>query len=125
MQIRYFIEYKLQHNPADGHHYYQPMGVLAQGMCGGLNVCGLYLPTETEAQEKADWVINNLVESGAQTLPADWLQRKAADIGLYKGDASPIYMADGLNADKVAERVLALIISGKPFGDPPLPLTKS
>lgn len=120
MRVEYFIEYALRQDPTDGHHYYQPIGVWAHGLGGGLNVYGLYLPEETEAQEKADWVLNNLVEAGTPTLPADWLQRKAADIGLYQGDASPIYITDGLNADDVAERVLALIVSGKPLNDPPL-----
>lgn len=123
MQIRYSIEYKLQQDPVDGRHYYQPIGVWAQGMSWGLNVCGLYLPEETESQDKADWAINDLVDAGTSTLPADWLQRKSADIGLYQGDASQIYVTDGLHADDVVERVLALIVSGKPLGNPPLSQT--
>lgn len=121
MHVEYYIEYALKQDPADGHHYYQPIGVWAHGLGGGLNVYGLYLSEETEAQEKADWMLNDLIEAGVRTLPADWLQRKAAGIGLYQGDASPIYVTDGLHADDVAERVLLLIIAGKPLDNPPLP----
>ncbi len=86
-----------------------------------MNVYGLYIPEETEAQDKADWILNDLVEAGERTLPPGWLQRKAASIGLYQGDASPIYVTEGLHADDVAERVLALILARKPLGNPPLP----
>lgn len=121
MKVEYYIEYALKHDPTDGHSYYQPIGVWAHGLGGGLNVYGLYLPEETEAQERADWVLNDLVEQGVVMLPDDWLRRKAASIGLYQGDASPIYVTEGRHADDVAERVLALIVAGKPLGDPPLP----
>ena len=54
------------------------------------------------------------------TLTDDWLRRKAASIGMYQGDASPIYVNKGRHADDVAERVMTLIMAGGPIGDPPL-----
>jgi len=56
-------------------------------------------------------------------LPDDWLRRKAASIGIYQGDASPIYVTEGKHADDVAERVLGIILAREPIGDPPLPQT--
>ena len=119
MRVEYFIEYALKQNPTDGHHFYQPIGVWAQGV-GGLNVCGMYIPEEAEAQDRGDWLINHMIEDDVKTLPPDWLTRKAAGIGSYQGDASPIYATEGLHCDDVAERVLALIIAKKQLGDPPL-----
>lgn len=65
-------------------------------------------------------MINDLVEQEVMTLLEDWLQRKATSIGLYQGDASPIYITEGRHVDDVAERVLAIILAGGPIGDPPL-----
>lgn len=121
MQVEYFIECALREDPVDRHHYYQPIGVWAHGLGGGLNVCGMFLAEETDAQEKADWLINDLIERDVRTLPPDWLARKADGIGLYQGDASPIYVTEGQHCDDIAERVLALLTAGKPLGDPPLP----
>ena len=43
MRVRYFIEFALEQDQADGHHYYRPIGVWARGD-GPWELTILYLP---------------------------------------------------------------------------------
>lgn len=96
MQIRYFIEYKLQQDPVDGHHYYHPIGVWAQGPGPGLDICMQYLPGYEEEQWRADSIINDLVERGVRSLPDDFLDDWRERMPLYRGDRGEIKV-DGVS----------------------------
>ncbi len=121
MRIRYFIEYALRQD-AQAHHYFEPIGVWAHGPGLGLDVVMQYLPGNEEAQAIADGIINELIERGERTVPADFLEQWQGRISLYRGDRSPVYATDAGCVDDVAVRVLALISAGTPLGDPPLPV---
>lgn len=123
MRIRYFIEYALRQD-AGGHHYFEPVGVWAHGPGLGLDIVMQYLPGNEEAQAIADGIINDLIERGERTVPADFLEQWQGRISLYRGDRSPIYTTDAGSVDNVAERVLALISAGKPLDNPPLPVSQ-
>lgn len=45
MRVRYFIEYALEQDGEDGHHYYRPLGVWARGE-GAWELTILYLSEE-------------------------------------------------------------------------------
>ncbi|HEY3378154.1 MAG TPA: hypothetical protein VGL77_11740 [Armatimonadota bacterium] len=124
MRIRYFIESALQQD-ADGQFYFTPIGVWAHGPGLGMDIAMAYLPGYETAQAAAEGIITDLIERGARMLPPDFLEQQHPAIPLYRGDRSPIYTTEGSSAEGVAAQVVALIISGKPLGDPPLPLPQS
>jgi hypothetical protein len=104
----------------NGHAYFEPIGVWAHGPGLGLDIVMQYVPGNEDAQAIADGIINDLIERGERALPVDFLEQWQGRISLYRGDRSPIYATDAGNVDDVAECVLALIVAGKPLGDPPL-----
>lgn len=119
MRIRYFIEYAMRRD-ATGHAYFEPIGVWAHGPGLGMDIAMRYLPGNEDAQAIADGIINDLIERGERAVPVDFLEQWQGRIALYRGDRSPIYVTAAGNVDDVVERVLALIIAGKPLADPPL-----
>jgi len=120
MRVRYFIEYAMRRD-TKGHAYFEPIGVWAHGPGLGLDIVMRYLPGSEDAQAIADGIINDLIERGERALPVDFLEQWQGRISLYRGDRSPIYVTDAGTVDDVVDRVLALMIVGKPLGDPPLP----
>ncbi|MHB9023460.1 MAG: hypothetical protein ACYC7E_04715 [Armatimonadota bacterium] len=120
MRVRYFIEYALEQDADDGHHFYHPIGVWARGD-GPWELTILYLP-----EEEMRWFDTQLyscayMERGDTHFPDDLLEEWIAHVPLYTGDCSPIYTTEARNSEAVAMTVLALITAGEPLGDPPLP----
>lgn len=120
MRVRYFIEYALEHDPKDGHHYYRPIGVWARGE-GPWELTIYYVPDAEERQWAADLSVCAYMERGDDHLPDDLLESWIAHLSLYDGDCSPIYGTEARNSEAVATMILAQFRSGKSLGDPPLP----
>ena len=121
MQVRYVIEYALRLDPQDGHHYYAPIGVWAQGPGLGLDIVMQYLPGNEDAQAIADGILNDLVERGIRALPEDFLGQWQGRISFYRGDRSPVYVTDARSTEAVAAILIERMATEKSLGDPPLP----
>lgn len=125
MKIEYCIEFALKQDLSDGHHYYAPIGVWAHGLDQpGFSLDYGFLESEPDADERANWVINNLVDSELQTLPDGWLQHYIDTMPIMQGDCSPIYVTEDATPSSVIARVLAQIAGGA-FANPPLPVPDS
>lgn len=124
MLVRYFIEFTLRRE-TNGHAFFAPIGVWAHGAGLGMDIAMHYLPGNEDAQAIADDIINDLIERGERTLAVDFLEQWQGSISLYRGDRSPVYVTEASNVDEVVERILALILAGKPLSDPPLPSSAS
>jgi len=118
MRVRYFIEYALEQDQADGHHYYRPIGVWARGD-GPWDVTILYLPDAEIRWFDTQLYICSFMERGDTHFPDDLLETWITGISLYTGDCSLIYETEAQNAEGVARDVLAQLSAGKPLRDPP------
>ena len=118
MRVRYFIEYALEQDQTDGHHYYRPIGVWARGD-GPWDLTILYLPDAEMRWFDTQLHICAFMERGDAHFPDDLLERWIEHVPLYTGDCSPIYETDARNAEEVATQVLATIASGASLPTPP------
>jgi hypothetical protein len=121
MRVRYFIEYALEQDEKDGHHFYRPIGVWARGE-GPWELTILYLPEEEMRWFDTQLHICAFMERGDTHLPDDLLEGWIASLSLYQGDCSPIYETVARNSEAVAMTILARITDGQPLGDPALPV---
>lgn len=120
MRVRYFIEYALNQDPSDGHHYYRPIGVWARGE-GPWELCILYLPEEEMRWFDTQLYVCAFMERGDAHFPDDLLEGWITRVSAYTGDCSTIYQTEAANSDSVAHRILAMLTSGAALHDPPLP----
>ena len=120
MRVRYFIEYALEQDQADGHHFYRPIGVWARGD-GPWDLTILYLPDAELRWFDTQLYICSFMERGDTHFPDDLLEAWIDGVSLYTGDCSPIYETHDHHAEDVAQRILARLIAGEPLRHPPLP----
>jgi len=66
MKLRHMIEYALRDRVCGPR--YEPVGVWVQGPGPGLDLMIEFLPANPVAKEKAQWVINRLVEQSIRSL---------------------------------------------------------
>ena len=118
MRVRYFIEYVLEQDGADGHHYYRPIGVWARGE-GAWELTILYLPAAEMRWFDTQLHVSAFMERGDDHLPDDLLEGWIASLSLYDGDCSPIYLTEARNSETVAMSVFEAITTGHFLGDPP------
>jgi hypothetical protein len=118
MRVRYFIEFALEQDPSDGHHFYRPIGVWARGE-GPWEMTLLYLPDAEERQWAADLYTCDFMERGDAHFPDDLLERWVGSLSIYTGDCSPIYETAAKGSEVVATQILATIAAGQPLRDPP------
>jgi hypothetical protein len=117
MRVRYFIEYALEQDPSDGHHFYRPIGVWARGE-GPWEMTLLYLPDAEERQWAADLHTCDFMERGDTHFPDDLLEGWIGSVSLYTGDCSPIYETEAKGSEEVATQILATLISGNSLPTP-------
>ena len=120
MRVCYFIEYALEQDQADGHHYYRPIGVWARGD-GAWELTILYLPDAEMRWFDTQLYICDFMERGDTHFPDDLLETWIAGVSLYTGDCSVIYETEAPNSEVVAQRILAHLIAGEPLRNPPVP----
>jgi len=120
MRVRYFIEYALEQDGTDGHHYYHPIGVWARG-AGAWELTILYLPEEEMRWFDAQLSVCAFMERGDDHLPDDLLEGWISHVSLYDGDCSRIYTVEAQNSEEIARQVLAMIDAGKGLRDLPYP----
>ncbi len=118
MRIRYFLEYALEQDQADGHHYYRPIGVWARGD-GPWDLTILYLPDAEMRWFDTQLHICAFMERGDSHFPDDLLERWIASISLYTGDCSLIYETEARNAEEVAVTLMRIMSAGEALHDPP------
>lgn len=118
MRIRYFIEYALDQDAGDGHHFYRPIGVWARGE-GPWDLTILYLPAAEMRWFDTQLHICTFMERGDAHFPDDLLEQWIAHVPRYTGDCSPIYTVDAPTAEDVAQRILHTLQTGKALEDPP------
>ncbi|MHB9129748.1 MAG: hypothetical protein ACYDBB_01490 [Armatimonadota bacterium] len=123
MRVRYFIEFALEQDKKDGHHYYRPIGVWARGE-GAWELTILYLPEEEMRWFDTQLAVCAFMERGDDHLPDDLLEGWITHVSLYTGDCSPIYETAAKNSEAVAMTILARITEGKTLADPPYPLSQ-
>lgn len=119
MRVRYFIEYALNQDQSDGHHYYRPIGVWARGE-GPWELCILYLPDEEMRWFDTQLYVCAYMERGDTHLPDDMLEGWIARVPVYTGDCSPIYVAESRNSEDAAMKVLEMLQRDQALHDPPL-----
>ena len=88
MTFLYMIEYKLVEGS------YIPIGVWCVGDSPGLDVEIRMLPGHPEEQEEADWVINRLVENGAEHVGREFLEYHQDTLSPYRGMRSKVFDTD-------------------------------
>ncbi|HRT97591.1 MAG TPA: hypothetical protein P5532_24555 [Planctomycetota bacterium] len=88
MKFLYMIEYRPSIDA------YVPIGVWCVGEGPGLDVEIRMLPDYPEEQEEADWVINHLVEAGAEHVGREFLEYHQATISPYRGMRSKVFETD-------------------------------
>ena len=106
MKLRYMIEYALRDRIRDPH--YEPIGVWVQGPGPGLDLVIEYLPSNPEAREEADWIVNRLVEAGVTALPEDFLEYHQFTISPYRGNRGQVVLTDEhFSAESCCKALLA------------------
>jgi len=118
MRVRYFIEYALEQDADDGHHFYRPIGVWARGE-GPWDLTIHYLPEAEMRWFDTQLYICDFMERGETHFPDDLLEQWISHVSLYTGDCSPIYATEARNSETVAMSVLEKLTSGHLLGDPP------
>ena len=85
MKFLYMVEYKLVGDA------YVPIGVWCVGESPSLDVEIRMLPGYAEEQEEADWVINRLVENGAEHVGREFLGYHQETLSPYRGMRSKVF----------------------------------
>lgn len=118
MRVRYFLEYALEQDQADGHHYFRPIGVWARGD-GAWELTILYLPDAEMRWFDTQLYICGFMERGDTHFPDDLLETWIAGVSLYTGDCSPIYITEARTAEEVAVTLMHIMSAGAALHDPP------
>jgi len=118
MRVRYFIEYALEQDEDDGHHFYRPIGVWARGD-GPWELTILYLPDAEMRWFATQLYICAFMERGDAHFPDDLLEQWIEHVPLYTGDCSPIYDTEARNAEDVAQHLLTTMMTKQPLHNPP------
>jgi hypothetical protein len=111
MKLRYMIDSILVDRRASVPEYL-PVGVWVQGPGPGLDVEMYYLDRGPDGlvdrKDEAAWVVNRLVEAGATSLPADFLEYHRLSRSPYDGVFSEIAEIDEYpSLDACGKAVLA------------------
>ena len=97
MKLRYMIDSIMADRQATVPEYV-PVGVWVQGPGPGLDVEMYYLDRGpnglADRKDEAAWVVNRLVEAGATSLPADFLEYHRLSRSPYDGVFSEITESD-------------------------------
>lgn len=120
MLVRYLVEYALRTDPQTLAASYVPIGVWAHGERTGFDLAYRYVPGNTWAEERAERIINAMIEAGRRALPTGFME--SYSVSLYQGDVSALYATTRYaTPDEVAEAVLGLLTRAVRLSDPPLP----
>lgn len=111
MKLRYMIDSIMADRQATAPEYV-PVGVWVQGPGPGLDVEMYYLDRGpnglADRKDEAAWVVNRLVEAGATSLPADFLEYHRLSRSPYDGVFSEITESDEYSSlDACGKAVLA------------------